>query len=363
VDEPFTLLSNVAISPEAAELARALSSAFSMGRYAWPEPWPTRLGPLDQDPGGQLVHVTLKPEAWLAVAAVGNVYVYDAERHTVATADALAQPERIGVIYFDSSRISPGGCEATQGYRGFLLGNLSMIQEWSIGTQQIADRVQSNIDQLTQFLTAIRACPVTTDGATWAQSVLCGWFMQPGADGVSDVSVGTADTGSSGNGGSGGASGGGSSGGGASGSSGGGASGSSGSSGGGASGSSGGGTAGAGGFGGGGAGIAGSNPAGNGGMSAAAAGTSSEDVSPLPAGGVPAQGTGGAVGGISSSAGAAGASAGADLSATEIGAYGQALASPDADYLAAPAQIATIIETLQGDLFVPDPLVVTPGSP
>ena len=43
--------------------------------------------------------------------------------------------------------------------------------------------------------------------------------------------------------------------------------------------------------------------------------------------------------------------------------YDEALAIPSPNYLPAPAQIATMIETLQGDLFEPDPLVVTPGSP
>jgi hypothetical protein len=48
---------------------------------------------------------------------------------------------------------------------------------------------------------------------------------------------------------------------------------------------------------------------------------------------------------------------------TEELSYDRALALPNANYFAAPAPIAAIIETLAGDLFKPDPWIVTPGSP
>jgi len=50
------------------------------------------------------------------------------------------------------------------------------------------------------------------------------------------------------------------------------------------------------------------------------------------------------------------------LPASDVTAYQQALAIPSDLYLPVPAQLAGIIETLQGDLFEPDPLLVTPGS-
>jgi hypothetical protein len=49
-------------------------------------------------------------------------------------------------------------------------------------------------------------------------------------------------------------------------------------------------------------------------------------------------------------------------SATEFGAYEAALAMPSPLYLPAPAEIATLLDTLQGDLFDPDPLIVRPGG-
>jgi hypothetical protein len=53
---------------------------------------------------------------------------------------------------------------------------------------------------------------------------------------------------------------------------------------------------------------------------------------------------------------------------SEVFAYEQSLAIPSPNYVPVPAQLATMIDTLTGDLFEPDPLIVmpndaTPGSP
>ena len=55
--------------------------------------------------------------------------------------------------------------------------------------------------------------------------------------------------------------------------------------------------------------------------------------------------------------------AGTSASVTELSAYQRALAIPTADYFDAPPQLAALIDKLSGDVFEPDPLVVTPGSP
>jgi hypothetical protein len=267
---PFTFLSNQTNrSAEQIELAQALSSTFQMGRHAWPEPWTTRMGWPGRDPGGQLVRIVLKPQAWLAFAEAGALWVFDAQQQPVAPADALANQGLIGAIYFDSSFSNPDPClSGSGGYREFLLGNLAMVQEWSVGTQLIHDRVLGNVAQLTRFLNGIRSCPITTNASEWAQSIVCSW---------QDERIGV-------------------------------------------------GVNGAGGFG----------AAGASGFGEPSAGTAGFGGTPV---------------------------SGPTASGTEQSAYEQALAIPNPNYLPAPMQIATMIETLQGDLFEPDPLVVTPGSP
>jgi hypothetical protein len=286
---PFTMLRKVTSDPgvdDTARLAQTLAKSFAMGRFAWPEPWATRMGWPGQDPGHQLLRILLKPEARLAFVINSELTVFDARGLPVPIADAAAHPEQIGVVYFDTAASDPFGCGSGTGYREFLLGNLAMVQEWSLGTQQIADRIRSNIAELTQFLNDIRSCPVTSDSATWARSVLCSW--QVGDAGASGQELIGGFAGSS---------------------------------------SSAGAPAGA---------SAGAAASGSGGK-----GPSSFEPAP----------------------GAGFSGAGAPIASSDQSLYEQALAIPSANYLAAPAQIAAMIDTLTGDLFEPEPLLVTPGSP
>jgi hypothetical protein len=287
---PFTLLNDLA-NPTADEmkLASGLSSAFQFGRYAWPEPWATRMGSPGQDPGGQLLRIVIKPEAWLVIVEGRQIWVFDAEQQVVTAADALAHPERVGAIYFDSAYLDPNGCGSIGvGEREFLLGNLAMVEEWSIGTQPIADRINANIAQLTRFLENSRSCPVTSDAFSWTQSVLCSWASQVGGAGQ--------------------------------------------------------------------AGASGFDPSATpGGAGAGGFPSKSEGVAGMAGAPTPDQSAPFGFNPVNFS--------GLQANSTEEFAYDQALANPSANYLAAPAQLAAIIETLEGDLFEPDPLVVTPGSP
>ena len=253
----FSTLGTAAASygSSSAALAQVLLQSYQGARYAWPQPWATRLGWPGEDNGGQLVRVVLKPEAWFAVLSSSSLSVVDAQSQQVPLGDALATPERIGAIFFekdssDGLAICGSGSfgVSADGFREYAIGNPAMVQEWSIGTQAIRDRLTANIAEITQFFAVTRACPVTSGAASWNQTVLCDW--------------------------------------------------------------------------------SGANP-----------GSGLPIAPPTP------MATDGSV------------------PVTEEFEYEQALAIPSSNYLAAPEPLAAIIETLQGDLFDPDPLVVTSGSP
>jgi hypothetical protein len=276
----LTLLSQLGQSADGeAPLARALSQSFALSRFAWPEPWAIRMGVAGTDPGGQLIRIELDQTAWFAVIGSEQMSVHDSRNELVPQATALAQPERIGAIFFDTSPNCVEGCPNLQStdprtaFRGFLVGNLALVSEWSIGTQQIRDRLSANADQLTRFLNNTRSCPTTMDFSDWNQTVLASWTQLELE--TSPAAVGAAGVG---------------------------------------------------------------GEAAADGVGAGFGGLSGLDV----------------LGGFGGS--------GVDVASEEF-AYENALAIPSADYLSAPAQIASMIQTLQGDLFEPDPLVVTPGSP
>jgi len=237
----FAFLSQLAIGatdPQQQQLANVLNGdLFSKKRYAWSEPWATRLGWPGEDYGSNLLRIVLKPEAWLVIVTGGLLSVTDLDNRPVAISEALLHPERIGAVYYVRDASSGGPvCNGSflggnNGYREFILGNLAMVDEWSIGTQEIRARLAGNITDLTNFFNRVRACPAAEDAQRWNLRVVCGWGLN--------------------------------------------------------------------------------------------------------------------------------LSGGAD----ETSAYEQALAIPSSNYLPVPQQIATLIETLQRDLFELDPLVVKPGSP
>ncbi|MEO6602933.1 MAG: hypothetical protein ABIQ16_23815, partial [Polyangiaceae bacterium] len=173
----FTYLSELAngcVDAEQQQLATVLGGElFAKKRYAWPEPWATRMGWPGEEYGGNLLRVLLKPEAWLVVLRGGVLSVVDLTNQVVAVSEAVLHPERIGAILFVRDGAAGGpACAGTfvsgeNGYREFILGNLAMVEEWSIGTQSIRDRLAANIADLTRFLTRIRTCPPSVSAAQW----------------------------------------------------------------------------------------------------------------------------------------------------------------------------------------------------
>ncbi len=168
--------------PERAQLASVLGGElFEKARFAWSEPWATRMGWPGEDYGGNLLRIVLKPEAWVVLVKAGNLTVYDMQNQGVPVADVLANPTRVGALLYEKDAEAGGPvCNqsfvaGSNGYREFIVGNLAMVEEWSLGTQQIRDRLSENIARLSTFLQRIRACPGPGTGQSWNFSVVCGW--------------------------------------------------------------------------------------------------------------------------------------------------------------------------------------------
>jgi len=186
----FDVFARIALdetTPERAELATVLGGAlFEKARFAWSEPWATRMGWPGEEYGGNLLRIVLKPEAWVVVVKNGDLTVFDLEDAPVSLAQALANPERLGAIFYQRDAFAGGpscgsfGSDGGNGYREFIVGNLAMVEEWSLGTEQIRARLSANIVQLITFLERIRACPVTSSAQQWNFQVTCSWdFLEP----------------------------------------------------------------------------------------------------------------------------------------------------------------------------------------
>lgn len=182
---------------DARALARLLTSpAFSKARYLWSEPWATRMGWPGESYGDELVRVRLRADAWLVRYYANKVDVVDMANAPVATAEALAHPERVAGVYFVTDGTADGpSCGGSfrsgdAGYREFIIGNEAMIEEWSLGTLQIRERIESDIDRVQAFFDRIRPCPSNRDAHSWNLDVVCGWsYVVPSELGAYEASL------------------------------------------------------------------------------------------------------------------------------------------------------------------------------
>jgi hypothetical protein len=152
-------------------------------RSAWPHPWATRMVGSAEPEASQLVRVVFKEEAWTARMMKGALEVFDLENRLVPMEEAIMRPERVAAIYFVNDEFNGGPvCSGTfasgsGGYREFIIGNEAMIAEWSLATQEIRDRIQSDSDRVATFLDRMRAFPPNGPVSNWTGVAYCDWSM------------------------------------------------------------------------------------------------------------------------------------------------------------------------------------------
>lgn len=160
---------------------------FKKARYAWSEPWATRMGWPGETYGDQLVRVLLRQEAWLARYRDGRLDVVDMDNAPVPAADVQAHPERLAGVFFVRSEQAGGPTcygsfrSGDHGYREFIIANEAMVEEWSLGTTEIRDRLEADLALVQTFFDRVRPCPEREDVASWNVEVVCGWSYGPSA--------------------------------------------------------------------------------------------------------------------------------------------------------------------------------------
>lgn len=159
---------------------------FAPARHTWLHPWATRMGWPGESYGNQLIRIVLKPEAWLVKVISGQFTVWDLSGNLVDEQQALDNPDRIGVVYFqkdtylDGSDCGTFGSRGKNGFREYILNNPSMIESWSHGTTEILERLQADIALVKEFAQRIRACPETHGWESWSGDVICNDFSRSG---------------------------------------------------------------------------------------------------------------------------------------------------------------------------------------
>ena len=159
--------------------ATLAGTTFAKMRFSWPNPWATLMGWPGETYGNQLLQVTLRPDAWIASYSENRgLVVYDSNNQWVDIETAAASPERIGAIYFQStandSAIYCGTfAHGAVAFREFVLGNLQMVQSWSLATPEIAARLEADITALEAFSAQLTACKLPPSQSVWSEGASC----------------------------------------------------------------------------------------------------------------------------------------------------------------------------------------------
>ncbi|MEZ4315669.1 MAG: hypothetical protein R3F14_47240 [Polyangiaceae bacterium] len=133
--------------------------AFQKARFAWHAPFATLLGWPGESYGTELLQVTLKPEALIAMYRTSSQKweIQDLAGKTVTEAEAIRRPERIAAVFFVHDAVSipsttspspSGRSRGYEAYREYVLCNESMIESWSFGTEAIAKELATEADAL-----------------------------------------------------------------------------------------------------------------------------------------------------------------------------------------------------------------------
>lgn len=178
------------------------SEQFSRARYAWPHAWATRMGwPATSEApaetyGDQLLEVVVKQNALWIVVGQSQLWVVGQDGTRWTTETAIAESHRIVGVFFNNDAslgaATCGSCGSFRGncnrgvaasaYREFIIMNPSMIESWSLGTDEIRSVVRADIQLLTQFFEAIRACPSLESFENWAGTVVCRSWENTGTE-------------------------------------------------------------------------------------------------------------------------------------------------------------------------------------
>jgi hypothetical protein len=93
--------------------------------------------------------------------------------------DVAATPERIAAFFFLRGSLLEGPqcgsfAGGSGGYREFVLGNLSMVESYEVGTQDVLGRIDTDIRALTEYLETVRPCPPDVAN-NFNANVFCSW--------------------------------------------------------------------------------------------------------------------------------------------------------------------------------------------
>ena len=165
------------LAKEGDALSAALAQPqFEKVRYGWSNPWGAILGTPEESYGNRLIGIEIKREAYVVMVMPNRqeTFATDRNQQLVPTAEVLANPERIGAVFYlsegqvDASSY-PLTCSRTfwEGasglYREYMLPNEAMISRWMLDTDGLLADLDRGIEVAQSYRKALLAQPLELD--------------------------------------------------------------------------------------------------------------------------------------------------------------------------------------------------------
>jgi hypothetical protein len=125
-----------AIAEDRSALARHLRSPrWTARRFAWPNPWATRMGWPNADYGDRLVRMELRRDAWVARFDPEEIEgprweVRDREGTLVPAREVANEPWRVAAVYHFGRGPGPDGSERV--FREYVVVSEGMLERWCV---------------------------------------------------------------------------------------------------------------------------------------------------------------------------------------------------------------------------------------
>ncbi|HKY36967.1 MAG TPA: hypothetical protein VJN18_13570 [Polyangiaceae bacterium] len=162
----------------------ALKPRFASVRRGWPNPWALRLVDHAASEHLNAVRLVLREDAWIAQLLDGSIRVVDLKNVEVTPDKAAASADRIAAVFYalnSRSFVTTGGDPCEDGRREYVIASDAMIQEWSLGTEEILARHDDDLTKLEEFFKVARNCGSTTllGGGSFRVATACGVWPNP----------------------------------------------------------------------------------------------------------------------------------------------------------------------------------------
>ncbi len=173
-----------AITSSRRAVVQALKPRFASVRRAWPNPWALRLVDHAGSEHLNVVRLVLRSDAWIARTLDGSIDVVDTKNVKLTPDVAAADPGRIAAIIYELNQRSfvttTGGDPCEDGRREYVISNDAMIEEWSLGTEEILARLEDDLTKLEAFFKVARNCgTMALPGGSFRTTTACTVWPSP----------------------------------------------------------------------------------------------------------------------------------------------------------------------------------------